>query len=374
MKNVSCPLLFLFALTAAQAQTDRVGVGTTTPRAGLDVQHNDGLVISGDKPEFNIYGEPDWLPGSGRTTELSDVGGSRLIWVPSRAAFRLGANYGEPELDQVDNFGFFSFAAGVNAKASADASVSLGYYTNATGVSSVALGRFTQSVGFGSFAMGNHSSASNGSSAAIGHSVHASGTASMAMGSLVKASADGSFFFGDHSTSTLQENTTENSLAVRFAGGYRLYTNNTLTQGVTLTAGGNSWEVISDSTKKENFRPADGAHFLRKIAAMRLGSWNYRGQDKTRMRHYGPMAQDFFAAFGHDGVGTVGCDTLINQADFDGVNLIAIQALLREVEQLKAENARLNALEAENRDLRRLLTSLAADVRALKTAEATASR
>ena len=51
------------------------------------------------------------------------------------------------------------------------------------------------------------------------------------------------------------------------------------------------------------------------------------------------MAQDFYAAFGHDGVGSIGVKTSINQADFDGVNLIAIQALYHRVQALEADNA-----------------------------------
>ncbi len=39
------------------------------------------------------------------------------------------------------------------------------------------------------------------------------------------------------------------------------------------------------------------------------------------------MAQDFFAPFGKDKYGTVGNDTTIASADFDGINFIAIQAL-----------------------------------------------
>jgi hypothetical protein len=39
------------------------------------------------------------------------------------------------------------------------------------------------------------------------------------------------------------------------------------------------------------------------------------------------MAQDFYQAFGKDDLGEIGCDTMINQQDFLGVNLIAIQAL-----------------------------------------------
>ena len=49
------------------------------------------------------------------------------------------------------------------------------------------------------------------------------------------------------------------------------------------------------------------------------------------------MAQEFYAAFGQDEYGSIGNDTTINQADFDGINLIAIQALEKRTTQLKEE-------------------------------------
>jgi hypothetical protein len=88
-------------------------------------------------------------------------------------------------------------------------------------------------------------------------------------------------------------------------------------------------------------------------------SWNYIGHDPQEFRHYGPMAQDFYAAFGHDKVGTIGTPTTINSGDLAGILLIAVQALEKrtteqkqEVENLKAENAMLKArLEALEKSL-----------------------
>ncbi len=95
--------------------------------------------------------------------------------------------------------------------------------------------------------------------------------------------------------------------------------------------------------KKENFKPVDGELFLNKIGMFNLTSWNYKGQDKTKFRHYGPMAQDFYAAFGNDGIGEVGCDTLLATADFFGVSFIAIQALEKRARELKETQAQLQA-------------------------------
>jgi hypothetical protein len=146
----------------------------------------------------------------------------------------------------------------------------------------------------------------------------------------------GAFMIGD--TDPLGQGTTgagaTDQFVARFRNGYYLMTSGTATRtGVVIGAGQNAWSAISDSTRKERFLPMNHAEVLRKINAMKLTSWNYKGQ--REIRHYGPMAQDFYAAFGHDALGEVGCDTLINSHDFAGVTFAGVQALIRENEQLK---------------------------------------
>jgi len=69
-----------------------------------------------------------------------------------------------------------------------------------------------------------------------------------------------------------------------------------------------AFTASSDKTKKENFQPVDGEEVLGKIRGFELTSWNFIGHDPKEFRHYGPMAQDFFAAFGNDGIGQIGTD------------------------------------------------------------------
>jgi hypothetical protein len=65
------------------------------------------------------------------------------------------------------------------------------------------------------------------------------------------------------------------------------------------------------------------------------------------------VAQEFFGAFGHDAIGTIGNSTTINSGDMEGILMVAVQALEKrthqENEALKAENielkSRLEALE-----------------------------
>ena len=116
---------------------------------------------------------------------------------------------------------------------------------------------------------------------------------------------------------------------------------------VTVIEGQVGFTSSSDVTKKENFRPVDGDEVLRKLLAFTLSSWNFIGQDASHFRHYGPSAQDFFAAFGHDGMGMIGTPTTITSTDLDGVLMIAVQALARRIEEIAALRVRLEVLERE---------------------------
>ncbi|GAA4466361.1 hypothetical protein GCM10023093_20390 [Nemorincola caseinilytica] len=193
-------------------------------------------------------------------------------------------------------------------------------------------------------------------SVAIGTDIYsngaeANGANSLALGAHVTAMHEGSFAFGDHSSSYPGTATTsDNQMMMRFAGGYKLYSDADATVGAQIAPGGNSWSTISDRRKKENFTVVNGEEFLDKISKFRLTSWNYKGQDPKLYRHYGPMAQDFYAAFGHDKYGTVGNDTTINQADMEGVSFVAIQALEKRTRDMQAE---IDRLTKENTDLRK---------------------
>jgi len=111
---------------------------------------------------------------------------------------------------------------------------------------------------------------------------------------------------------------------------------------VTVIEGLVGFTANSDRNRQENFRAVRGEEVLRKIRRLNLTSWNYVGQEPTQFRHYGPAAQDFFDAFGNDGVGTIGTPTTITSTDIEGILMVAVQALERENDALKA---RLETLE-----------------------------
>ena len=122
-----------------------------------------------------------------------------------------------------------------------------------------------------------------------------------------------------------------------------------------MTIGGTLTEN-SDVNKKENFSAIDPQEILSKVVALPITTWNYK-DNPPKIRHLGPMAQDFFGAFG---LGAT--DTGISTRNVAGVALGAIQGLNAEIETLEAQNA---ALEAQNADLAARLAALEAMVQSL---------
>ncbi len=140
---------------------------------------------------------------------------------------------------------------------------------------------------------------------------------------------------------------------------------------VTVIEGQVAYSFTSDKNKKENFRPVDGEQVLNKIGGLNLTSWNYICHDPRQFRHYGPVAQEFFAAFGHDGLGTVGTPTTINSGDMEGILMIAVQALEK---HSKEQSKQLRSLRAENTALRAQIRALLPRLAAVERSASQASQ
>jgi hypothetical protein len=80
---------------------------------------------------------------------------------------------------------------------------------------------------------------------------------------------------------------------------------------------------------------------LGQIRGFELTSWNFIGHDPKEFRHYGPMARDFFAAFGHDEMGQIGTETTINSGYLAEILMIAVQALEKRTAELNRRRRRL---------------------------------
>jgi len=111
---------------------------------------------------------------------------------------------------------------------------------------------------------------------------------------------------------------------------------------LNVTGGCTGCSPPSDRNLKSNFSIINSRLILARLASVPVQSWNYKSEGDL-IRHIGPTAQDFRAAFG---LGD--SDRTINTIDADGVALAAIQALYqmmqekdRRIERLQARLLRL---------------------------------
>jgi hypothetical protein len=313
--------------------------------------------------------------------------GVRMMWFPTLYAFRAGkvdsfgstywdlasVGYGSIGLgENVRASGNNSFAANLATTASGDESVALGNNGTASGdrsfsfngtasaVGAVAIGSGAQATLDDALALGPSSIAGGLASITIGPSIangnfgvaiglqnSASGQFSVAIGKNARtANRQGSIVLGDACASFSSDSvyaTANNQFVVRGCGGIKMFTNQGLTAGVEVASGGSGWSAVSDRNRKENFLSLDGEDVLARLRSVPVSTWNYITQDRS-IRHMGPMAQDFYAAFG---LGEN--ELMINSVDMDGVNLAAVHALTARTDALQAENA---TLKQENADLR----------------------
>lgn len=331
--------LALGSASTLSAQTpDSVVAASWSGRSLFRVNVDGGTTFGG---EYGVGSVP--VEGSG----------TRLMWYPRRAAFRAGYVNGTQWDDA--NIGNYSVAIGENVRASGDNSVALGVRSTAANVSSVAIGE--------------DNTASGAASVALGYHAHTN-------------TRQGSFVFSDRSSADSTRASHVHQATFRVACGFRIFTSSNLSTGVAfggaavsnlgsvcpsdhfgqsgtmiatstgayLSSGG-TWTNASDVNRKHRFGTVAGEDVLLRLRQLPIGTWSYKVEDEP-VRHLGPTAQDFRAAFG------LGRDeTTIATVDADGVALAAAQALERrtatqaeEIRALREENAalreRLDRLEA----------------------------
>lgn len=167
-----------------------VGINTANPLAQLHV--NNGSIL---------------FDGTTGTTPSSGAG-TRMMWIPSKSAFRAGIIFYSPILNNpVDywdetNIGIGSCAFNQNTKASGSYSAALGNLTIASGGSSFASGQGTIASGNLSFATNNGSKATGYGSFSMGQGTNANGIYSLATGGYTTAQATFSSTFGNQTEAT----------------------------------------------------------------------------------------------------------------------------------------------------------------------------
>lgn len=234
-----------------------------------------------------------------------------------------------------------TIAGGEDNRANGLASTIGGGFTNAVAgkFSTIAGGAMNQALGDFSTVAGGVENLASGVCAAIvgGSENEASGDHSVAMGKGAKAIHNGSFVFADGAGGGIGTSA-DNQFVARAAGGVFFMTSSENASGVILAPGSGSWANLSDRAVKRDFRAIDGSDVLRRIEQLPIYDYQYKAQSEG-IRHIGPTAQDFSAAFG---VGED--DRHISSVDADGVALAAIQGLAHE---LRNRDVRINTLESQ---------------------------
>lgn len=312
--------------------------------------------------------------------------GTRMMWHPAKASFRAGYADAGGQFDE-SNIGYYSFAAGALVTAAANYSVALGNQ-NTVEVSAqcgIAIGSgnkvwgVSPNIGTCGTALGLNNDVLKQAGVAIGHANWSEGNSAVALGYRSTARGDYSMAFGyrattagftgakvfsDASVTDSMRAIRVNEFAVRAAGGYRLRSNSSLTNGCDIGISGTSWVCSSSRTIKENYVRVDGEDVLRRIRQVPVNTWNLI-DDPARALHMGPFAEDFHAAFG---LGDD--DRAIGHQDMDGVTFAGVQALdartLHQDARVSGLAAEIAQLRAENESLRASNTGLEARIARLE--------
>jgi hypothetical protein len=255
-----------------------------------------------------------------------------------------------PALEATIGGGELNVASGVVA------TVAGGYGNVASGLeATVAGGELNGAAGDVAFVGGGYGNLASGFAATVpgGYLNLAEGQYTFAAGAGAVASHDGAFVWADASAAAAVNSSASNQFTARTAGGARFFSNAGATTGVQLAPGANAWSAASDRNLKENFVTVNPRDVLERLVSVPVTEWNLISQDPS-IRHIGPMAQDFQAAFhvGED-------DRHISTSDADGVAFAAIQGLheiVRERDTRIAElESRLAELESHIQELDRVL-------------------
>jgi len=265
-------------------------------------------------------------------------------------------------------------AGGQNNTASGKySSIGGGQSNTASGQYSTVGGGKSNTAGYLATVVGGLSNTASGSYSTVvgGSNNEAKTTRSLAGGNRARVMSghQGTFLWAD-SNDVEFRSIIKNEFAVRATEGVRFVTAvsptaggagvvGAPTAGATLVAGSSTWSTLSDRNAKENFSPVDTRQVLEKVVALPLETWNYKTQEDS-IRHIGPMAQDFHAAFG-----TGQNNKTITTVDADGVALAAIQGLYQLVQDQRAllqkQQAELQKQQAELQKQQTEITTLKAE-------------
>ncbi|HEY0037459.1 MAG TPA: tail fiber domain-containing protein [Longimicrobium sp.] len=322
-------------------------------RAGSPLTDRFRVDSSGSVVAFGLAKDGDPNQCAPQTT--ASGAGTRFMWLPCLGSLRFGrVPTGQTNWDNA-NMDFFTFAGGNQVTASGYGSFAFGDQVTASSTVGVGFGSGVTVSGTAGFSAGASNVCSGFACVALGYTVRAGGQGSVALGYRTTANNDyavaigyrasnnthtGTMVMGDESTTDSVRNQADNEFRARYIGGFRLRVS-AAANGNTPGAGGNvgcdltpavpTWTCASSRTLKTDYLSVDGEDVLRRVHDLPITTWTMTGGDH-RVRHIGPVAEDFHRAFGM-GLGP----TTIGLGDIDGVNLAAAKALELRTARLQAQ-------------------------------------
>ena len=251
-------------------------------------------------------------------------------------------------VDNMANHDYATVAGGLHNQASGESAAVEGGWTNSASGETATVGGGSLNTAKGESATvgGGYRNEASGHYATVpgGSDNRADGIFSFAVGTLAEAIHLGSFVWADATGTDPAAfdyigipfaSTAENQFNIRAAGGTRIFSNGAATVGVQLLPEENAWSIASDRELKEDFQPVDKQAVLEQVRQLPVTEWKLKAQT-GQVRHIGPVAQDFHAAF------RMGAsDRHIHTGDADGIALVAIQALAEQNATLAEQNATL---------------------------------
>ena len=310
--------LAAFVAAPSQAQTPTTTIQNGNANTRLQLNYDGGLLV----PGFYRPTTPnDSIPATGP--------GTRLMWYPAKAAFRVGRI--NASAWDATNIGLRSIAFGTDTQADGLSSTAMGEETTASGSYSTAMGTGSIASGFYSVAMGNHTVAGTGTSLAFGQCNSANQSSDNTL--LVAGNGTGNATGCDSRSDAL-----------------------VLDQSGNLTISG-SLNENSDRRLKEDVRPL-GAGVLKKLGRLRPVRFRFKNQrTHPSGEQLGLIAQDVREEF--PSLVSKGSGGYLSLA-YPKMTAVLLKGLQEQQAQLDDKQAQIDSLKEKVRQIQDVKKRLAA--------------
>lgn len=357
---------------SAQHPTAVTSIVNSAQDTTLEVNYNGSFLIPGT---YGPTSPNDSIPATGA--------GTRMLWYPEKAAFRVGrvgAASGKEDVWDADSIGDYTVAFGRDTKATVFGAVAMGVGSSASGSAATALGGGTTASALGATAIGNGATASHVDATAMGFNTTANaprstamgdesttvGEAATAMGFKTRAGGEAAVATGSRTTAATEHSLTigecndantsdDNTLFVAGNGSFveslgSCFPSNALVldDSGNLTISGSLTEN-SDRRLKKEIRPL-GSGILQRLSRLRPVRYEFKNQETYPAGdQIGLLAQDVRKEFPQ--LVSKGSGGYLSLA-YPKMTAVLLKGLQEQQAQLETKNSEIADLKAENEALK----------------------